>query len=130
MASVFTVDGESFPNIHVTSLKRNFSVTDGENAGRVLTGRMERDLIGTFYNYTVELDPDGASVAEYDQLYEMLSAPQDYHTIVMPYGQTTLTFEAYVTNGSDELSGVYDGVNLWGNLQFNFIAMQPQRYVE
>lgn len=127
MSYVLTVDGVEYPNIHLTSIKRSFSVLDGENAGRVMTGKMERDIIGTYYNYSTEVDADGASREEYDRFYEMISAPVDSHIIVVPFAQGTMTFEAYVSNGDDNLLTAYDGENEWSGLSFNFIAMEPQR---
>ena len=38
MNSVLSLDGKAYPNLHVVSLKRSFSVLDGDNAGRVMTG--------------------------------------------------------------------------------------------
>lgn len=122
-----TMDGTTYPNIHVVSLKRSFQVLDGENAGRVMTGDMERDIVGTYYNYAMEIDADDASPAEYDSFYEEISAPVDYHVLIVPYAQTTLTFNAYVTNGTDDLEYMMDAQNRWGSLSFNFIAMSPQR---
>jgi len=122
-----TLDGVTYSTLHIVKLKRSFSVLDGKNAGRVQTGAMERDIIGTFYNYSAEIDPDSASRADYDSFFEVISAPVDSHTLVVPYGQTTMTFDAYVTTGSDELLDMLDSANRWGNLSFNFIAMAPQR---
>lgn len=127
MGYVLTMDGVEYPNIHIVSLKRSFSVLDGENAGRVMTGTMERDIIGTYYNYAAQIDADMASRAEYDSFYEAISAPVDSHLLVVPYAQGTLTFQAYVSNGEDNLLSAYDGTNTWGELSFNFIAMAPQR---
>lgn len=127
MSYVLTVDGVAYPNIHITSLKRSFSVLDGENVGRVMTGKMERDIIGTYYNYSAEVDAGCASKAEYDRFYQVISAPVDSHSIVVPYGQSTLTFAAYVSNGDDNLISAYPDGNTWSGLSFNFIAMQPQR---
>ena len=125
--AVFQVDGIKYPGVNVLSLKRNFNVLDGENAGRLMDGSMKRDIIGTYYNYSMELTSDYSDPAEYDALYEVLSAPVDSHTIVMPYGQSTLTFEAYIANGSDDLIHFRRDFNKWKNLSFNFIAMSPQR---
>lgn len=127
MGYALTVDGIEYPNIHLVSIKRSFSVLDGENAGRVMTGKMERDIIGTYYNYSAEVDSDSASREEYDKFYEVISAPVDSHIIVAPYAQGTMTFEAYVSNGDDNLLTAYGGKNEWGELSFNFIAMEPQR---
>lgn len=128
--SVFTIDGVEYPNIHVSSLKRSFSVLDGSNAGRTMDGAMQRDIIGTYYNYSMEIDPYNSDPSEYDRLYEVLSAPQDSHVIVVPYAQETFTFQAYVTNGEDELFHASGGLNAWDKLSVNFIAMTPQRRPE
>lgn len=122
-----TLDGVAYPTIHVKKLTRSFSVLDGQNAGRMQDGVMQRDIIGTYYNYSVELDADAADRPEYDVFFETISAPVASHTLVVPYAQTTLTFEAYVTNGSDELRDMLPSANRWGGLSFNFIAMAPQR---
>ena len=88
--SVFSVDGVQYPNVNVLSLKRNFAVLDGPNAGRVMNGDAKRDVIGTYYNYSMELDSSYSDLKEYDELYEVISAPEDSHEIVVPYGQGIL----------------------------------------
>lgn len=113
--------------MNVTSLKRSFSVLDGPNAGRTMDGGMQRDIIGTYYNYSLEIASDFSSPEEYDALYEVLSSPENSHTLVFPYAQELLTFQAYVANGEDELFHIYDGLNKWDGLSVNFIAMKPQR---
>ena len=124
----FKVDGIEFTKAVVDKPKRSFQILDGENAGRqILTAKMERDVLGTFYNYSMNIDSRFMTREEYDVLYELLSAPVDSHVIEVPYAQETLIFEAYVTNGSDELVAIRNDKNLWANLQINFIAMEPQR---
>ena len=125
--SVFSVDGTPYPGVNVLSLKRNFNVLDGPNAGRVMDGAMTREVIGTYYNYSMEITSNYSNLEEYDSLYEVLSSPADSHSIVVPYGQGTLSFEAYVSNGSDDLLHTRDSFNKWNNLSINFIAMKPQR---
>lgn len=127
MTSVLSLDGKAYPNLHVVSLKRSFSVLDGDNAGRVMTGAMKRDIIGTYYNYSMEIDPVSSDLAEYDEFYEAISSPVDSHVLTVPYAQTTLTFDAYVSNGEDELVSKYNGRNEWQNLAVNFVAMKPKR---
>ena len=127
MTSILSLDGKAYPNLHVVSLKRSFSVLDGDNAGRVMTGAMTRDIIGTYYNYSLEIDPVSSNLAEYDEFYEAISAPVDSHVLTVPYAQTVLTFDAYVANGDDELVSKYGNRNEWQNLAINFVAMKPKR---
>ena len=127
---VFTLDGVEYSKLHVISLKRSFAVLDGENAGRTMDGAMQRDIIGTYYNYSLEIDPAESDPEEYDAFFETISAPVDSHAVSFPYGQSTLSFEAYVSNGEDELWDIFQAKNRWNNLTVNFIAMNPQRSVE
>lgn len=123
---LLSVDEKNY-NVFVTGLKRSFQVLDGENAERALSGRMIRDIIGTFYNYEMTIRPVVGKYADYDALYEVLSAPEDSHKVVLPYGQKTLTFNAYVTSGQDNLIVKADKESYWSDLTFQFIAMAPQR---
>jgi hypothetical protein len=122
---IFSLDGVEF-NVDVIKLDRSFAVTDTDNSGRTLDGGMHRDIIGTYYNYSMALETKSLDLASYDQLYEMLSAPITSHTLIVPYGQENLEFQAYVTSGADGLKkrGVK---NLWSGLTVSFIAMVPQR---
>lgn len=127
MKTPIKLDGVAYPKLHVASLKRSFSVIDGPNAGRVMNFDMVRDVGGTFYNYSLSFDPDMSDPDEYDRFYEIISAPVDFHMIEVPYGQSVMTFKAYVSNGEDDLLTLYDVDNEWGNLSINFVAMSPQR---
>ena len=98
---VFTIDGVNL-RLWVKSLKRNFSVADSENSGRLQSYRMHRDIIGTFYNYTLDIDAERSNPADYDTFYEIISAPVESHNMVFPYGQATKEFEAYITSGDDD----------------------------
>lgn len=123
--SVFTIDGNAY-DVEIVSLKRKFSVLDGDKAGRASDGSMMRNIIGTYYNYSMQLNTDRLSRSQYDSLYEILSAPQDSHTVVLPYGRGTITQQMYVTGGEDELR-IDDKGNIWDGLSIEFVAMTPKR---
>ena len=128
MQKYIKIDGVTYDGIRVLSVKRSFAVTDGENAGRLATsGRMVRDIIGTFYNYEFTVDPKQSAPETYDAFYQVITSPVDEHEVVVPYGQGSLTFDAYITTGDDELTLIGEGCNRWKNLSFNVIAMAPQR---
>lgn len=131
MNTLFTVDGIAYdvivPENGENGLKRKGSVLDGEKAGRLLSGSMERDIIGTYYNYTLQIETNRLNPAAYDALFEVLTAPVDYHMVSFPYGQDTLAFKAYVANVEDTLKIIQDGVRYWGGVNVNFVAMDPAR---
>lgn len=126
--SVFTLDGKAY-NVFVPAegIKRNGQILDGENAGRTLSGVMIRDIIGTYYNYSISIDTQQLEVEEYDALYDAVTAPVDYHELTVPYGQSELSFRAYITGAADVLISMENGVNRWGELTLSFVAMAPQR---
>lgn len=124
---VVKIDGRAY-NVSVAApIKRSASVLDGENAGRVMTGRMARDIIGTYYNYEITFGTSLLSPDDYDSLYETLTEPIESHMITVPYGQGTKTFEAYVSNATDVLKRMNSKEKLWGDLSVKFTAMEPAR---
>lgn len=128
MTTLFKVDNVAYPVVvEPGGLRRKAAVLDGENAGRAKSGKMIRDVIGTYYNYTLSLDTRGLAVDKYDALFEVLSAPVDYHNIEMPYGQGTIAFQAYVSNVEDKLLDKSTGKTFWGQMTVTFTALAPRR---
>ena len=41
-------------------------------------------------------------------------------------GQTTISYEAYYTSGTQDIESVSNGVNYWGEIEINFIPMEAQ----
>lgn len=124
--TVFTMDGVEY-NLNVIDLKRAFSITDTDQAGRSTSGNMQRDIIGTYYNYTVTVDAKRMSLTDYDNFYQQVSAPVVKHTMTFPYGQSVLTFDAYVTSGEDNLFIDQENKKHWSGLSITFTAMEPKR---
>lgn len=126
---LFKIDGQGFSGVGVESLKRSFRIPDGTNAGDMLSGDYERDLVGTYYDYDLVISTADLSENEYDALFEALSAPVNSHTVQMPYGMSSLTFEAMISAGGDELIPMDSGT-WWGNLNVSIRAKTPQRLAE
>ena len=123
--AVFKIDGNSY-DVEIVSIKRKFSVLDGDKAGRAADGSMMRNIIGTYYNYSMQINTERLSRSDYDSREELLSAPADSHTVGLPSGRTTLTQKMYVTGGEDDLRIDNNG-NIWDNLSIEFVAMTPNR---
>lgn len=129
MEYLFKIDGKGFSGVGVESLKRSFRIPDGQNAGNMLSGDYERDLVGTYYDYDLVITTSDLTDNEYDALFEVLSAPVNSHVVEMPYGMSSLTFEAMIESGGDELIPMDDGT-WWGNLSVSIRAKKPQRLAE
>ena len=125
---VVTIDGASF-DVGVEYIKRQARIEDGPNAGNSKRGDWIRDVYGTYYDYILAFDTSaGLTRADYDTLYSILTAPVEFHTLVVPYGQSTLTFTAGITGAEDNVILMDDGT-VWGNLSITFRAKSPQRVV-
>ena len=54
--SYIKLNGKEFDaDVAISSYNRNFNVLDGENSGRVMTGRMVRDIIGTYIGHKIRV---------------------------------------------------------------------------
>ena len=123
---VFLLDGTEY-NVSVTSLARKFSVMDTDKSGRTQDGTMYRDIIGTFYNYTMTVRERNSDSAALDAFWEAVSDPSKAsHTCQFPYGQSVLTQEMYVTSGEQDLKRMDADRNHWGEITLSFIAMKPK----
>ena len=123
---VVTIDGASF-DVGVEYIKRQARIEDGPNAGNSKRGDWIRDVYGTYYDYILAFDTSaGLTRADYDTLYSILTAPVEFHTLVVPYGQSTLSFTAGITGAEDNVILMDDGT-VWGNLSITFRAKSPQR---
>ena len=125
MSSTYcTIDGVSYDvGLAITEYEENFNVLDGENAGRVLTGRMVRDIIGTYVGHKITFR--NVNRAAFDALWATLvsKSVKDSVMIEMADGQTTISYRAYYTSGTRRLKSVHDGVNYWDEIQINFIPI-------
>lgn len=126
---IFTIDGVDL-RLWVTGIKRGFAVTDSEHSGRLQNVEMYRDVVGTFYNYTLTVEPDTDHRADYNTFYNIITAPTPFHVVVFPFGDATLEYVAYVTSGEDDCKIDKNGdseVIRWSGLSIQFIAKEPQR---
>lgn len=114
--------------VAISEYNRNFNVLDGENAGRVMTGRMVRDVIGTYIGHKITFFRRGDNYAGLDELWDYLvrHSTDDSVMLEVADGQTTISYEAYYTSASQDIEKVENGINYWGEIQVNFIPMDAQ----
>lgn len=126
-----TMDGRLYRvRVVYNTMERHFSLQSGVSESHMLSGRHERDLLGTSYSFQMAIEPDPLHSEDYDAFYEAASAPVDSHTITMPYGQSQITFEAEIQSGDDTSAGMVAGVRRWHGLKITFSPISPQRRPE
>lgn len=123
-----TIDGIDY-NIRIKyeTLRRAFELNEGPNSGVSIDGTMIRDIIGTKYNYQIDVEPDPRDPDSYDEFYELISSPVASHEVSFPYGQGTITFQAAIQSGTDIYRGVIGCKRRWSGLSIVFQAFAPQR---
>lgn len=122
---MITIDNNTY-NVGIIKVTRKASQKI-ESLGVTLDLRKHYDIKGTYYDYDVEVATQHMNVADYDSLYEILTTPQESHTVTLPYGQSTLTFEARISVASDVLVKSYTTFKKWGTLKITFEALTPQK---
>ena len=111
--------------IDVLSVKRTADFLD-KYAERTENGDLERELIGVYFNYKLQLGP-GVDRAEYARMWDKLTEPVEFHEVTVPDEDGDYTFTAYFSNVADELLRKVAEKNYWKNLTVNFIAKKPAR---
>ena len=127
--SYIKLNGVEFDaDVAISAYTRSFNVLDGDNAGRVMTGRMVRDIIGTYIGHRLKVFRRGSDQAGLDKFWDYLVAHSVDGSVQLEAadGQTAIAYEAYYTSASQDLERVDGGVNYWGEIEVNFIPMEAQ----
>lgn len=127
--SYIKLNGKEFDaDVAISSYNRNFNVLDCENSGRVMTGRMVRDIIGTYIGHKIRVFRRGDNYAGLDEFWDYLieHSVDDSVMLEAADGQTSISYEAYYTTGSQDIERVVNGVNYWGEIEINFVPMDAQ----
>ena len=115
-------------DVAISAYNRNFNVLDGPNAGRVLTGRMIRDVIGTYLGHKITVFRRGDDYAGLDEFWEYLYQHSIDDSVLLEAadGQKTISYQAYYTSASQDIEKVEKGVIFWGEIEVNFIPSDAQ----
>ena len=118
---MITIDGVTY-NVPVISLTRRADFLD-KYAERTEDGVLHRELIGVYFNYQIQFGST-TDVDEYAALWDKLTEPEEFHTVVVPDAGS---FTAYFSNVGDTLRKDKDAQVFWKSLTVNFIAQSPTR---
>lgn len=115
-------------DVAISAYTRNFNVLDGDNAGRVMTGRMVRDIIGTYIGHQMTVFRRGDNYQGLDEFWDYLveHSVDDSVMLEAADGQTTISYEAYYTTAIQNIERVDGSTNYWGEIQITFTPMEAQ----
>lgn len=109
------------------TIEETATLEEGVNAGDMLSGDHERDLVGTFYGHALAVEPDPRYPGDYDRFFDDISAPVPSHSITMPHGQGSVTYDAMVSAARHTTRGRLAGVRRWTGLVVTFSSIRPVR---
>lgn len=116
------IDGVEY-KVPIVDLQRKGDILD-LTANRTEDGVLHREVIGTFYNYTLTIgvvnDQD-----LYNELWWVLTAPVASHMIELPHDH--VSFEGYFGSCKDNIQLVTDDGFRAKGLSFNLVATRPAR---
>ena len=124
---MFTVDGIewSIP----CDITRTQDMRYSDISGMMMDLSMFYDMQGTWLSYEVTLVPNPWDMDAYYQLMDVLTAPVDGHSFVMPYDNSTITITALVSRHVDVYKYRPNGAPYWYGTKFSITSNAPIKEV-
>ena len=124
MSKYLIVDGVEY-KVGILKMKRKGDILD-KTANRTEDGDLHREVIGTYYNFSLEIRP-GDDTELYDRLFWVLTEPVAYHMVQLP-GQPEPA-KMYFGSVQDEVRYIDDDeTTYYNNLTCNVVCKLPSRY--
>lgn len=118
------IDGVEY-KVALSPLKRKGDVLD-LTAKRTEDGVLHREIIGTYYNYTLNVER-GGDMEAYNAFWWTVTAPSN-HFIILPY--STEEIEGYFGSCQDEIFFVNASGKRVKGFSCNMVAVRPARTPE
>ncbi len=115
------IDGVEY-QVALSPLKRKGDVLD-LTANRTEDGVLHREIIGTYYNYTLGVER-GGDMSVYNAFWWVVTAPSN-HTIILPY--ETEEIEGYFGSAQDEIFFINQSGKRVKGFSCNMVAVRPAR---
>ena len=130
---ICNIGGKEYAVI-VLSIKETFTKLYTEDTGRTMSEGAEMSLncLGTFYGHQIEVARRKGFEEEFDELYELVSAPTNEGIPVkMVHNQTSIEYDAYISSGERKVKKIdtKKGMVYWDAFPLNIIPMKAQRTI-
>ena len=122
MSKYLIIDGVEY-KVALVEVKRKADILD-KYAYRSEDGILHREVIGTYYNYDLQIGIEHDKVL-YNKLFEVLSDPVPSHSIILPHDG--VQYDAYCSSISDSVLRIESNGALYTGLSCKFTAMKPRK---
>lgn len=122
MIKHIVIDGVEYP-VKIVELQRSADILD-KFAYRSEDGNLHREVIGTYYNYTLNIGTEH-DLELYNTLFEVLSNPVASHQVMLPHDN--VQFEGYFSSIKDKVLLVSEDGTLYTGLSCKLTAMRPRK---
>lgn len=120
--------------VGVQNITRSFELVSGPNAGTMLDGHDELDIVGTRYSYDMTIFPakkDSSAADDYDDIYDIIvNHHQDdgLEIYLSGFGQDVFSVKnGFIESAADTYIGKHSGRQRWQNLSIHIDPVEPQR---
>lgn len=120
-----TIDGTTFSNINVKSLRRKVRFKR-KYMETTVDGTLKTELVGVYFDYDL-IFSQTTDATEYATLWDLLTEATEFHTVIVPKEGGNLTFTAYFDGVQDEIAIERASENFFKGLTAQFIARSPER---
>lgn len=120
------IDGNKF-EVRLSKISRKADILD-KYARRTMSGDLEREIIGTYFNYNVEFAFCDEPL-KYLKLWNIIIKPQTFHNITIVHTTAYISFRGYISNVKDNVTFAnpfndYD--RRFDKLSFDIVSKEPE----
>lgn len=110
-------------------VSRSAKIQSSDISGTLLDKSYFNDVLGTYMQYNITVAVPFGMEQEYNELYEIITAPVDGHEFILPYAGGNIAITGRVEEIRDDYVETDSGIH-WRGIRFNVIANHPSKSMD
>jgi hypothetical protein len=125
MTDLITIDGNTY-DVPIVDMQISYEPLD-KYAERTADGKLHREIIGVYAKYEVTFGISNANPSAYASLVDVLTEPEEFHTVILPTETGTVTASCYFGPVKHALYKVRGSDKYYRGLRVSIIPREPTR---